>query len=54
MKKIIMFLLVSLFCLVWVACGNNAPTGPENVNTTTANDGDGYPPPPPPGGGGGG
>jgi len=58
MKKLISFLLAGWLCLSLVACGVDAPNGPQNetviANTGTPNPPPPPPPPPPPGGGGGG
>jgi len=53
MKRFISFLLLGWLCLSLVACGVDAPNGPQN-EIVTANSGDPPPPPPPPVGGGGG
>jgi hypothetical protein len=56
MKRFLAFLLLCLLCLVllvFVACGTEAPNGPQK-ETVTAHEGEIPPPPPPPSGGGGG
>ncbi len=53
MKRFISFILLGWLCLSLVACGIDAPNGPQKEAVTADTDPP-PPPPPPPGGGGGG
>lgn len=52
MKRFILFIFLGWLCLSLVACGVDAPNGPEKAKVSS-HDGELPPPPPPPGGGGG-
>lgn len=53
MKRFWLFFLLCALCVVLVACGVDAPNGPEKAEVST-NDGELPPPPPPPPSGSGG